>query len=208
MIGYMGRVIGAMVLMLASVAGVGAVEPPREIAGFILGEDIGRHQQLCDMGTSIPIRYFESVREVEIRNIEGYKSGLIAYGSCAAPNRILRIKLKYANNSREFFDELLSRFRQRFGQASEWRGDPFHMVIAWKWSFKDTQGNRISLILQHNTVDEEEKIGNAVKLSLVNLLEQERDCADRQPAGMRSANREQGSSKQAQHVDWNRFIPR
>jgi hypothetical protein len=207
-IGKIWLAIAAAVAVAVHAVPVGAVEAPREIAGFVLGEDIGRHQQRCDMQTSLPIRYLESVREVQIRDLPDFKSGLIAFGSCAAPNRILRIKLKYADGSREFFDALLSQYRRRFGDATEWRGDPFHMVIAWKWSFTDSQGNRISLVLQHNSLNEEEKMGNAVKLSLSNLLEQERDCLERDERPVPAAEQKKSPPFDPRHVDWNRFVPR
>ena len=47
-------------------------------------------------------------------------------------------------------DELLERYKVNLGKPDEWRGDPFNILIAWKWSFTDKDGNNISLILQHN----------------------------------------------------------
>ncbi len=58
-------------------------------------------------------------------------------------------------------------------------GDPFHIMIAWKWSFTDKDGNNISLILQHNTRDEEEKQGNAVKMTMWNLMLEEERCFEK-----------------------------
>jgi hypothetical protein len=95
---------------------------------------------------------------------------LVTYGSSIEPSRIVRLKFKYADNSKRFFDELLKRYKANLGKPGEWRGGPFHIVIAWKWSFTDRDGNDISFILQHNTRDEEEKQGNAVKMTLWNLF--------------------------------------
>lgn len=199
--------IGGLVAALWSAAALAwAAEAPRGLAGFQLGEDIGRHRQRCKMGTALPIRYLESVQEVEVDNLEGYKSGLIAYGTCAAPDRILRIKLKYADPSREFFEALLTRFKARYGSAAQWRGDPFHVVIAWKWSFRDPQGNTVSLTLQHNSQDEEEKMGNSVKLSLTNLLAEERDCRDR-AQGADSAPLQTPARLDPDAIRWERFVP-
>ena len=123
------------------------------------------------METSLPIRHMESTREVEIKPIKGFKNGLIAYSTCAAPNRIVRIKLKYSDSSKTFYEKLKKHIDARFGKCDEYRGDPFHIVVAWKWSFIDKDNNKISLILQHNTRDEEEKMGNSIKLTMTNLLE-------------------------------------
>ena len=88
----------------------------------------------------------------------------------------MRVRLKYADSSKKFYKELLKRFKRKFGDPTEWQGDPFHIVLAWKWAFTNPQGNRISLVLQHNTRDEEESIGNTVKITTWNLIEAEREC--------------------------------
>jgi hypothetical protein len=121
----------------------------------------------------------EHLREVEIVPQEGFKNGLIAYGTCHNPNSIVRIKLKYAEGSLEFYQELLKRFKQKFGEPDEYQGDPFGVFISWKWSFTDSRQNRISLVLQHNLKDEDEKIGNALKLTLSNHLEEDASCFQR-----------------------------
>ena len=153
-----------------------AAEAPLSVAGFKLGRPIQEYADRVVMETALPVRYMESLREVEIEPQEGFKSGLIAFGTCRKPNAIVRIKLKYADGSLEFYEELLKRFKQRFGEPDQYQGDPFRVFISWKWSFKDSQQNRISLILQHNLHDEEEKLGNAVKLTLQNELEEEARC--------------------------------
>jgi len=89
---------------------------------------------------------------------------------------IITISSRYADSSKQFFGELLARYKVNFGEPDEWRGDPFHIVIAWKWHFTDKDGNQISLILQHNTRDEEKKQGNAVKITMWNLLLKEDRC--------------------------------
>jgi len=206
MISYSKMASLALAIWFAA-GGAWAAGFPRGLAGFVLGEDIGRYRDICKMESAIPIRYLESVQEVQVENLAGYKSGLIAFGTCAAPDRILRIKLKYADSTREFFDALLERFNSRFGPASEWRGDPFHVVIAWKWSFHDDKGNAISLTLQHNSQDEEEKMGNSVKLSLINLLEKERDCRDRKAGGKETATAQAPAVFDPRRVPWETFVP-
>ncbi len=128
------------------------------------------------METALPIRYMENIEEVEIKPIKGMKSGYIAYATCAAPGHIVRIKLKYNDWSKKFFENLLKQFKKKYGEPDEYRGDAFHIFIAWKWSFIDKDGNRISLTLQHNSQDPEEKMGNAVKLTMTNLVEEDKQC--------------------------------
>ncbi|RJQ59004.1 MAG: hypothetical protein C4530_09745 [Desulfobacteraceae bacterium] len=177
---------------------------PHEIAGYVLGGNIGDYQAFIDPKTDMRIRYFESIHEVEVKRIPGFKSGLIRYGTCAEKGRILQIKLKYLDSSKTFYDELLERFKQRFGKPSEWQGDPFHVVIAWKWTFTDKENNRISLHLQHNTRDLEDKLGNSVKLSLVNGIEKESRCFD----GKSEDPDKTGKEGASEPPDWDRLLPR
>jgi hypothetical protein len=183
---------------------VGA-QVPYEIAGFALGKNIEDYQDRVRMETMLPIRYAEFLKEVEMRNIPGYKSGLITYGDCVDPGRILRIKLKYSDSSRKFYDELLKRYKKRFGKPDRWRGDPFHVLVAWKWSFTDQEGNRISMILQHNIEDTTRKLGNAVKLSMLNFEEDEIECYDKKESQLRTSEQKQ---KSAVEPNWDLFIPK
>ena len=91
----------------------------------------------------------------------------------------------------------------------EWRGDPFHIVIAWKWSFTDNDNNRISLILQHNTKDQEEKMGNSVKISMTNKIEEERLCYEKGFSKSEEKMRKQKhAGKKKGPVNWDLFVPR
>jgi hypothetical protein len=184
-----------------------AAAAPHELAGFILGDTMNAHIQKVNPETVLPMRYLESLKEVEVKKIWGYKTGLITYTTCEAPSRIVRIKFKYADTSKAFYDALLERFKKNFGEPDEYRGDPFHIVVAWKWSFIDENGNDISLILQHNTRDEEEKKGNAVKMTMWNLLNAEIGCfeeKDRETAEPKSAG---FKFDETELVNWERFIP-
>jgi hypothetical protein len=189
--------------------GICMAQAPHEVGGFTLGRQIGEYKDMVNMETAMPIRYQEYIHEIEIKETEGFKSGLIWIGNCASPGRIVRIKLKYSDSSEKFFNTLLNRFKERFGEPAEWRGDPFHIVIAWKWSFVDDRNNQISMTLQHNNQDEEEKMGNAVKLTLTNLMEEERECHERKYSG---SHGESGSRKQEPgrdgRVAWDPLIPK
>lgn len=192
------------IVMFASSSISLATEAPHEIAGFALGQSIDEIKDRLDMSTDLPIRRRESLREVEIKTTEWFKSGLITYGTCNTPGQIVRIKLKYAESSKKFYKNLLKRFKKRFGEPSEWRGDPFHIFLDWKWSFTDKDGNRISLHLQHNTRDAEEKIGNAVKLTSRTALEAEWECHEEKTASESTGQ----SKKQKRPMDWEFIIPK
>jgi hypothetical protein len=203
--------VGALSLVVALTATTLAAEAPRHLGGFVLGAPVADFKDAVDMDTCLQIRYMEYVQEAEIRPLPGFKSGLIGFGTCADYGKILRIKLKYADESKRFFNEMMKRLRQRFGEPDEYRGDPFHVLVAWKWSFEDPQGNRVSLTMQHNTKDEEEKMGNAIKLTLTNQLEKERACYEAKkprPIAQGAAGQAgKGAGKVYQADDWKRFVP-
>jgi len=189
--------------------GIAFAEPPTQVAGFVLGGNISDFKDRIMMETAMPIRYREYLMEAEIKKTEGFKSGLIWYGTCIEPNRIIRIKLKYADSSKSFYNKLLKKFKQRFDEPDEWRGDPFHVVIAWKWSFVDDAGNHISMILQHNTMDGEEKMGNALKLTLTDEIAREERCYEKKhPKDPQARERRRMRKREKGPPDWDEFIPR
>lgn len=193
--------------MLTFLYGICMAQAPHQAGGFILGDNITNYKERVRMDTALPIRYMEWINEVEIEPEEGSKSGLIWYGTCASPGKIVRIMLKYSDSSKDFYEKLLSLCKKRFGEPDEWRGDSFHIVIAWKWNFTDAEGNRIGLIVQHNTKDSDERMGNSIKLSMGNLMDDEAGCYGRK-------NPEDGfqplkaGKRSLEGLDWDKLIPR
>ena len=153
-----------------------AGDAPHQVSVFKLNSNIADVKDYVIMETALPIRYMENIEEVEIKPIEGLKSGLIAYATCAAPGHIVRIKLKYKDASRKFYDKLLKQIKKKFGDPEEFTGDAFGIVLSWKWRFRDKDNNYISLTLQHNKKNQEETMGNMVKLAMPERIEAERNC--------------------------------
>ena len=175
-----------------------AGEAPHQIGVFVLNQNISELKEYVIMETALPIRHMENIEEVEIKPIKGIKSGLIAYVTCSAPGHIARIKLKYKDPSKKFYEELLKQFKKKFGKPDEYRGDPFHIVISWKWSFIDKDNQRITMTLQHNSMDTEEKIGNSIKLTNRSLIEEDLKCYTVQALDQRQKLR---------HRDWQVMTP-
>jgi len=183
-------------------------QPPSQIGGFVLGGNISEYNDRVKMESAMPIRFAEYLTEVETKEIDDFRSGLVSYGNCVVPGRIFRIKLKYADSTKKFYETLLKHYKTRFGEPQEWRGDPFHVLIAWKWSFTDSKNNQTSMILQHNTKDDEEKLGNAVKITLTTLLEQERICFEKKYPESRTETPHQQAEKKSGSVHWDRLLPK
>ena len=199
----------ALLALVASVSEALSDSAPHELAGFVVGDLLDHHRRRIREETVLSTRFFESLKEVETVPLFGYKTALVVYGTCVRPPRIIRLKFKYADSSKEFYDALLERFKQRFGEPDTWRGDPFGIVIVWKWSFYDEKGNDISLILQHNVKDEEEKKGNSVKLTMWNLMRAESDCFERQSEEAAVGDRQKlFEFRDSRSVNWDRFVPK
>lgn len=198
---------GAALLWTAGVCP--AADAPKQVAVFKLNTDIAAIKDYVIMETALPTRYMENIEEVEIRPIEGIKTGLIAYATCTAPGRIVRIKLKYDDDSKDFFEKLLTRIKERYGEPDEYRGDPFHILISWKWSFVDKDSSRISMTLQHNSMDTEEKLGNAIKLTMTSLIEEDQRCYEVKALDQLEKLRQQESKTVATGLSgWDLYVPR
>jgi hypothetical protein len=187
---------------------VSADKAPKQIAGLVLGGQIASFVDLVQMETAIPLRDRKYLREVRIREIDGYRTGTVSFGNCNKPGQIVRIKLKYEYSDKEFYNELLDQFKKRFGEPDEWRGDPFHVIIAWKWSFRDKDKNKISLTLQHSR-DEDYKWGNSVKITNTTLLEQEHICYQKNHPDESGSHKDKSFSKRKklEEKDYQRFVP-
>ncbi len=144
-----------------------AVDPPLEIAEFRLGSNISEYSD---------IDHADYLQEIEVADWYGFRRGYISYGTCAYPDTVVKIRMKYEDSSKKFYDELLKKFKEKFGPPDEWKGDAFGVVHTWKWTFFDEQDRRINLVLQHNLQNPNENIGNIVKLSLPDREEEERLC--------------------------------
>jgi hypothetical protein len=164
-------------LLLIIPVSIQAQNVPMTLAGIKLGADISTVHHRCKLSTDIRLADERHLNEINLMPefVPGIKSGTVAYANCAQKGAIVRIKLKFDNASRSFFDDLLNRYTKNLGKPEKWRGNPFQTVISWKWNFKDDAGQKINLELTHSN-DEDYKIGNFVKLTLRSLWEDEEAC--------------------------------
>jgi len=201
--------LAAVFALLLYSSVLAAVEAPHELGGFRLETNISHIKNHLQMDTALPVRDMAYLKEVDVVAPAGFRSGQLVYGNCIHPGRILRISMKYEDSSKEFFQKLLARYKEKFGEPMEWRGDPFHVYVAWKWSLVDKNNNRISMILQHYSGDEDVyKNGNSVKLSMFGLIDQERECyLKKHPAGAKPKTSDAGSQLEAVK-DFDEYLPR
>ncbi len=140
---------------------------PKEIGGFKLGSSIDDYEF---------ISYTNFLKQVVVENVGAFRKGIIEYGVCKHPGEIVKIKLKYKDNSEPFFRMLLKQYKKKLGKPDKFTGDPFGILKSWKWHFTDENGEAISLSLQYNKKNFEESMGSVVKMSMPLRIEQERKC--------------------------------
>jgi len=187
-----------IIIALLSFTSVAAYDTPTEIGGFKLGEFITNYPQ---------IEYSEYLKEVVVNDWHGFRKGIISYGTCAYPGRIVKIRMKYQNSSKNFYDELLKKYKSKYGKPTEWKGDAFGVLYIWKWRFVDKDNRRVNLILQHNLQNDNENVGNMVKISFPELMEEERFCVIDFFEKNKTAE-EKETIKQRMKPDWDYMLPR
>lgn len=199
--------LASIITFLAAPA-IHAADIPHQVGGFLLGGNVKEYAGSLKMETSFPLRHLEYLSEVEVRPPEGFKSGYVAFGNCREPGRIVRIRLKYEREDREFFEELLEHFKKRFGKPDKYKGDAFRAYIAWKWTFTDTDKNRISLILEHGSEEDDDPTGNSVKLSQVTFMEQEKQCYEKKHPELKENAEETQKELLRKKPDFKLLVPK
>ncbi len=147
-----------------------AVEAPHEIAGIRLGSDVTDYPHL---------EYSNYLKEIVVTNWGGFPKGMISYGICDSPGKVVKMKFKYENTSEKFYKKILKSYKKKFGKPGTWEGDAFGIQHIWKWSFVDKNNNRVEMILQHNLKDPNAPMGTVVTMSLPDQIAREKQCFDR-----------------------------
>lgn len=171
---------------------------PNEVGGFKLGSDINEYPEAIDMNY---------LKEMVITDWRGFRKGIVSYGTCKYTDKILKIRLKYENSDKEYFYKLLKEFKRKYGEPNEWKGDSFGILHIWKWNFINSDKKKVNLILQHNLRNPNENIGNMVKLSYPELLDEERICFNEMCEDMKS-DQDIKRRQELKKPDWEYLIPR
>ena len=191
----------ASLIGLASLLGLASAlatpKAPTEIGGFKLGDHITDYAD---------IEYSDFLKDVVVNDWHGFRKGIISYGTCANPGQIVSIRMKFEDPSKQFYDELLKKYKAKYGKPDEWNGDAFGVVYIWRWRFVDENNRRVNLLLQHNLQDDKENVGNMVKLSYPELVEEERLCFIDFCEAKTADQKE--TIKQRMKPDWDYMIPR
>lgn len=189
-----------VLLFCALLLGTGpasAANVPHEIAGIALGSQVDSYPDIIRSNF---------LKEVVVTDWHGFRNGVISYGSCRYKGEILKIDMKYEDKSKEFYNTLLAKFREQFGEPGSWNGDSFGVMLIWKWQFVDRDNNKISLSLQHNSKNTDETLGNMIKFSLPEKIEEERRCFVDMCKHHQAADQQR--REELKKTDWSFLIPR
>ncbi len=177
---------------------VAAQNTPHEVGGFTLGSDVNDYPDMMDTNF---------LKEMVVTDWRGFRKGVISYGTCKYENKILRIRMKYEDSSKKYFHELLKEYKKLYGAPHEWKGDSFGILHIWKWYFTDSENHAVSLTLQHNLRNPNENIGNMVKLSYPDMIEDERLCFNQMCEEMKST-KDKKHLEELKKPDLRYLIPR
>jgi hypothetical protein len=201
-------VMGIGFAIVAIGATASAQNPPREIAGYRLGSNITVYGGRIASENAYAVRLRPYLKEAAVSVPQGFASGYVVYGVCDAPGIIVRIKVKYEDDGRAFFDRLLEALKKQYGEPSQYVGDPFQAYVAWKWSFNVSKNEKIAMILSHYDGDDEEHTqGNALKLSLTSQIAEESRCYEAQRRKEQTQDSKGKARLPADAEAWRRWLP-
>ncbi|WP_147819766.1 hypothetical protein [Salidesulfovibrio onnuriiensis] len=149
---------------------------PVSLAGITLGEDYHKYEDLLRMELAGANSDAIFLDEALIRTgaIPGVRGGSVIWGNCANKDRIVRLKIKFADTSEDLFKRLLERYREKFGQPSAYQGDSFRNVVAWEWDISDA-ARHVNIVLMYS-VNPDIRPGVSIKLTDQALLDLEFAC--------------------------------
>ena len=148
-----------------------AAKSPKSIAGFTLGLPVTACKQKL---------YPDYLLEKTVLLDVPFRKGYIYYGNCKHKDKILKLKVKYADKSKKFFKHLYAKLAQKYDDPGKWEGDSFGILAIHKWQFIDEAGHRVTLAIEYNSKDEELSMGTVLKISYPVMIEEERICALRE----------------------------
>lgn len=152
-------------------------QAPSTLAGITLGDAASHYKKNLELAKARPVRDAPWLRRIPVRGDAYFASGYVLVGTCAAPGRVDRIKMRYRDDSLDFYRKISGEMLSRYGDPTEYKGGIDGRIMGNKWSFSDPWLRPVSLILQRaEGEDPETGIGNTVKLTNWGLFEAERAC--------------------------------
>lgn len=190
------RVLGLVLLALFTATTAWTAETPSNLAGIELGGVAAHMKRRIRTNKPRAVDGAPWLVRLPVAPDAFFSGGYVLVGKCAAPGRVIRIKMHYRNGSMEFFRKISGEMLARYGDPTEYKGGIDGRSMGNKWSFNDPWARPLSLILQRTEgEDPETGTGNTIKFTNWGMLEAERACWQERhpkpgsPAGSGSQNR-------------------
>lgn len=164
-------------LLFFSVAAAARAETPSNLAGVTLGDAASRYKTRLALAKERTVTSAPWLRRIPLQPDKYFAAGYVLVGTCAAPGRVARIKVRYRDDSLDFYRHISGELLTRYGDPTEYKGEIDGRVMGNKWGFTDPWTRPVSLILQRvEGEDPELGPGNTLKLTNWGLFEAERTC--------------------------------
>ncbi|CAG36487.1 hypothetical protein [Desulfotalea psychrophila] len=157
----------SLIFVLAFAQTVFSEEVPEKISVFSLGSLIASYE--CPMYNN-----YLSTKVVPMTGV--FRKASLYSGTCKSPGEILKMKFKYRDRSRKFFNALHEKIAEQYDQKGVWEGDSFGILSVWKWHFIDKDGQSVSLAIEYNEKNTELSMGTVIKLAYPVRIEEEKLC--------------------------------
>lgn len=193
-----------LVVLLLTSSALAEESAPLSVAGIRLGDDFHQYEDILRMehAGAMSDAVFLDEALIQTGAIHGVRGGSVIWGNCANKGRVVRIKIKFADTSRDLFKRLLARYEEKFGQPDTYKGDSFRNVIAWEWEIADDDGRHVKILLMYS-VDPSIRPGVSIKMTDQALLDLEFACYKERYRSKYRAEEEAGKIE-----DLDMFIPR
>lgn len=168
-------VVMGSLLLLAGLAMEAYAKLPMTVGGITLGDPIEKYENIIIPGTNMGNRdaLFLNEMSIDPSQIPGTKGGSLSTGNSSEQERVIMIKLKFLDTSKQLYDVLEKYYREAFGAPDKWLGDAFHNVISWQWTKKE--GDDVVEIVLTYSKDQEIRPGVSVKMVLRSAWQHEFD---------------------------------
>lgn len=198
----MKKLLFACVILAGiAVTAAHAAEVPRTIAGITLGSQFDEYKDLCRMefyGSNSDIIFLKDAPLKE-EAIPGIRGGDIYAATCAHPGEVVRVKLKFSDRKKRLYESLLERYKDKFGEPDNYKGDAFRNVVAWEWLISDDT-RTVNLTLMYS-IDPEFRPGVSIKMTDETMLREDYECYQKEHHEPRRKRMHRGM------IDLGDFVP-